>query len=60
MIFPDIDVDELIDAQLLCRLWHATNRTFDTRKIPQPTKHAIEAVDPATYAEMFPLPVSPK
>lgn len=59
MIFPDFDVDALIDAQIICRLWHATQhadrklRTFDPQNIDPHTQLAISALDPDTYSEMF-------
>lgn len=61
MIFPEIDIDELLDAQLICRLWHAI-RNIDARAtfprvnphtINPQTRHAIQTIDPETYHEIF-------
>jgi hypothetical protein len=62
MIFPEFDVEELIDAQMICRLWHATRHTtqpidlkrFDVQNIDAQTRRAIAVIDPETYSEMFP------
>jgi hypothetical protein len=56
MIFPEFDVPELIDAQILIRLWNLDNRPpmIDPLHIPLPTRCVIEVLDPETYQAMFP------
>jgi hypothetical protein len=60
MIFPEFEVDELIDAQLICRRWHAINtperatlKTFNPLNIRSEIRQVIEVLDPETYVEIF-------
>jgi hypothetical protein len=60
MIYPEFDVDEIIDAQLICRLWHATDfserakmKAFDPSVIRAGIRQVIEVLDPQTFTEIF-------